>query len=265
MKILLVGGGNMGTALLLGWRKNNISLQITAIDPHPSEALKAMCQAPDQVLTDAAQVSGPFDVVIIAIKPQLFADVLPGLQKFVSTETVFLSIAAGKSLASIAQFFGAGAAIIRAMPNTPALIGQGITVCIANENVNSAQKETANTLLQAAGGVIWIADEELIHAVTALSASGPAYVFAMIEAMQQAGEAVGLSASLALQLAVKTVQGAGALAQHSGKPPAELRQQVTSPNGTTAAGLEILQGKMGLDQLMLKTVKAAARRSRELA
>jgi len=265
MKILLVGGGNMGTALLLGWRKHLSDLQVTAVDPHPSEALKALCHAPHKIATDVNQVKGDFDVVVIAIKPQSFGEVLPALQQFALPDTVFLSIAAGKSISGMQEFLGKYAAVIRAMPNTPALIGQGITVCVPNINVSDVQKQNAQNLLEAVGDVVWITDEEQMHTVTALSGSGPAYVFAMIEAMEKAGEACGLSAELSLQLARKTVQGAGALATHSEKSPAELRQQVTSPGGTTEAGLKILQDNDALQKLVTETISAATKRSRDLA
>jgi pyrroline-5-carboxylate reductase len=258
--VLLIGGGNMGRALLAGWQKENAALSVTIVEPHPIPELKTF----GTVFPDARQVTGFFDIIVLAIKPQMFDAVLPGLKKFVNTETVFLSIAGGKSMASISTHLGE-AAIIRAMPNTPAMVGEGITVCVANAEVTETQKETATDLLAAVGQVVWIDQEDHMHAVTALSGSGPAYVFALIEALQQAGEKAGLPKELAAPLARQTVIGSAALAaQEANKTPAQLREQVTSPGGTTEAALKVLKGEKGLDALLMEAIQAAAQRSQEL-
>ncbi len=266
MRLLLVGGGNMGTALFTGWLQIAGDLQVSVVDPHPSETLKSICLNPHQLyatLQDVPQDQS-FDIIILAVKPQSFGDVLPQLAPLASEQSVILSIAAGKTIATI-QHSLPNISVIRAMPNMPALIGQGMTVCVASDAVSEKQKNDATQLLQAVGDIVWIDNEDMMHAVTALSGSGPAYVFAMIEAMQQAGEANGLPAGLALQLAVKTMQGAACLAQQSSdKSPAELRRQVTSPGGTTEAALKVLQAENGLDELMEMAVAAATHRSKEL-
>lgn len=262
MRLLLIGGGKMGTAMLAGWKNATINIIADVLTPHPSDALNGLCA---NVFTDIAQVNTRYDVIVLAVKPQIVMGLLGDLTKLISSETVFISIITGKTLQTLQDGLQKPAAIVRAMPNTPALIGQGMTACIANDNVSKAQKEIVTELLSAVGELIWLTDEDQMHAVTALSGSGPAYIFAMIEAMQKAGEANGLSADLALMLALKTMQGAGQLAMQSDKPPAELRQQVTSPNGTTAAALGVLQGDNALDKLVTAAITAADRRSRELA
>jgi pyrroline-5-carboxylate reductase len=265
MQLLLVGGGNMGTALFTGWLQISSAIQVTVVDPHPSESLQSICLPPHKLfkaITDVPQGQS-FDIILLAVKPQSFDDVLPQLVRLVGEHSVILSIAAGKTIATIQQSLPT-VPVIRAMPNTPALIGQGMTVCVSSDTVSEKQKAEATQLLQAVGDVIWIDDEALMHAVTALSGSGPAYVFAMIEALQQAGEVNGLPTGLALQLALKTMQGAACLAQQSDKSAAELRQQVTSPGGTTEAALKVLQAENGLDELMEMAVAAATHRSKEL-
>lgn len=262
MKLLLVGGGNMGMALLGGWQKNIPGMDIIVVDPHPSDALK---NSGVSIFTDISEIKAhAFDVVVLAVKPQSFADVLPALKKY--TSAAFLSIAAGKSIAGMQENLGDGVAIIRAMPNTPALVAQGITVCVPNAHVSDTQKKTATVLLQSVGEVVWIDDENQMHAVTALSGSGPAYVFALIDAMAKAGKTNGLPSELAMRLARKTVQGAAELAMQSDKSATELRQQVTSPGGTTEAALKvILAEKNGIDNMMHAAITAATKRSQELA
>lgn len=263
MRLLLIGGGKMGSAMLAGWKKAKLDLTADVITPHPDAGIRELA---DHVYLAANETNAVYDVVVLAVKPQIIMDLLPVLGKFVTGQTVFLSIITGKTLATLEQGLGNKAAVIRAMPNTPSLIGQGMTVCIANAHVSPSQKAQIGPLLDAMGQTLWITDEDQMHAVTGLSGSGPAYVFAMIEAMQKAGQSLGLADDIALQLAIKTVQGAAQLAVESDKHPAQLREQVTSPNGTTAAALAVLQGSDGaLDQLINGTITAASNRSRELA
>lgn len=260
----------MGSALLQGWLATDASFHVTVIDPAPQASLRKMVKKPHLLLADSTDIASdnePFDAVILAIKPQLFGAVVPGLKRFIQQGALCLSIAAGKNIASIKAMLGDDTAIVRSMPNTPALIGQGITGMVANAKVSDAQRDLATCLLSSVGDVIWLDLEEHMHAVTAVSGSGPAYVFALIETMQKAGEALGLAPDIALHLARKTVQGAGALAQEKADTldPAQLRYQVTSPAGTTAAALDVLLAEDGLGKLMRDTLRAAAKRSQELA
>lgn len=247
----------MGSAMLAGWQDH----QVDVIDPQPNEIVK---QSAKNIFTSLTEVQDNYDGIILAVKPQIFPEVLPLLKDKIANAWV-LSIAAGKTLQSIAVILGNEIPLIRAMPNIPALIGQGMTVCVANSHVTQEQKQNVSSLLNAIGDLVWIDDEEQMHAVTALSGSGPGYVFAFIEAMEKAGIANGLSPVLSRKLAIKTVQGAGAMVLQSDKTPAELREQVTSVKGTTAAALEILQGDDALDVLVNAAIAAAAKRSKELA
>lgn len=266
MKLLLVGGGNMGTALLTGWQKSVADLSVHVIDPHPSEALQSLSNNNCTISKNADGIDDVFDIVVLAIKPQTFPDALPVLKPLIAKQGLVLSIAAGKTLQGMADILGQDVAIIRTMPNTPALIGEGMSVLVANANVDETHKSHANQLLQAVGKTLWLDDENDMHAVTALSGSGPAYVFAMIESMQKAGVNMGLSDKVALQLARQTMLGAAMLAaKQEIVAPAELRRQVTSPGGTTEAGLKILLAENGLDDLMDRTIYAATKRSQDLA
>jgi len=203
-------------------------------------------------------------VIVLAIKPQILDSVLPGLAHLVGPETVVVSIAAGKTIGAIGDGLGP-VAIVRAMPNTPAQVGRGVSVGVANAATTAEQKALVDALLSAVGSVEWVEDEALIDAVTAVSGSGPAYVFHMVEALAAAGVAAGLEPGMAGRLARATVEGAGELLHQSPLAPAVLRQNVTSPKGTTAAALDVLMSADGLSELMTRAVEAAARRSRELA
>jgi pyrroline-5-carboxylate reductase len=203
--------------------------------------------------------------VVFAVKPQQMDDVAPGYQKYVGTGTAFLSIAAGKDIAYFQSNLGDGAAIVRAMPNTPAAIGQGITVCCSNAAASDNQRELCRSLLAATGEAVVVEDEGLIDAVTAVSGGGPAYVFLLIEYLASAGVAAGLPADLSDRLALITVAGSGQLALASEEPPATLRENVTSPGGTTLEALKILMADDGLAPLMTRAIAAATERSRELA
>jgi len=204
------------------------------------------------------------DVVVFAIKPQQLDAALGDYRVLTERDVTVLSIAAGKTIAYFEATFGADTAVVRAMPNTPAAIGRGISALVANRAVSPEQRDCAEALLRAVGDVVWLADENLMDAVTAISGSGPAYVFLLIEALIAAGQRQGLEPALARQLAQATVAGASAYAAQSALEPAVLRQQVTSPGGTTQAALEVLMSESGLVQLLDRAVAAAAARSREL-
>ncbi len=267
LSVLLVGCGNMGRAMLGGWLKQGINPAKVRVINRQLGGLGEFQRQKVLCYKTAAELDSAFrpDAVVLAVKPQIIGDVAPEYQKYVGSGTTFISVAAGKSLLSLEQVLGPRASIIRAMPNTPAAIGRGMTVSVANENVNEQQIAAADVLLGAIGTTAWIRDEAQMDAVTGLSGSGPAYVFYMIESMKKAGVAAGLSEELSLQLALNTVAGAGELALTADTPVEQLRENVTSPNGTTAAGLEVLMGKhCGLEGLMTKTVEAAANRSKEL-
>jgi pyrroline-5-carboxylate reductase len=264
-EILLVGCGKMGGALLQGWRQRSIARHVTVVEPGPAAA--ALAVPATTVVADAAALADGLrpDVVVFAVKPQAMSDIVPQYRRFAATGGVFLSIAAGKTLSYFARLLGAEAPVVRAMPNTPAAIGRGITVACASATVAAGQRDLCDRLLAAAGDVGWVADEALIDAVTAVSGSGPAYVFLLIECLAAAGVEAGLPADLAMRLARATVAGSGELAWRSDEPAAVLRQNVTSPGGTTRAALDVLMAPDGLQALMTKAVLAAARRSRELA
>lgn len=262
LSILLVGCGKMGGAMLSGWLDRSLRAEdVVVVEPGGAEL-------PVKVVAAADSVPEGFrpDVVVLAVKPQVMDDVLPAYARFAEDGAVFLSIAAGRTLASFERLLGEGAAIVRAMPNTPAAVGRGITVCCPNGAVGPAMRDQCTMLLEAVGQVAWVEDEGQMDAVTAVSGSGPAYVFLLAETLARAGEAAGLPASLAAQLARATVCGAGELMYRCGDDePAQLRQNVTSPNGTTAAALDVLMADDGLAALMERAVAAAARRSKELA
>jgi pyrroline-5-carboxylate reductase len=260
-RIVVVGFGNMGQALVRGWlAKGRDASTIRVVDP----VAAARAAARDLGLKTQDGV-GPADVVVLAVKPNQLAEVLPRCGPATREGAVFLSIAAGKTLAEIGKGLDAGAAIVRAMPNTPAAIGQGITALVANAAVDPAQRALCGELLAAVGSIAWLDDERQMDAVTAVSGSGPAYVFLLIECLEQAALDLGLDAELAKQLALATVAGAGAYAASVGESPAELRRRVTSPNGTTQAALDVLMAKPGMRELLVRATRAAADRSRELA
>lgn len=255
--LVLVGCGRMGGALLGGWLKSGLAPgAVHVVDPNPRGDLAAMGVSVNGELPESPAV------LVIAVKPQMMADVLPRLD--VGADTLVVSVAAGVTLAAYEAAFP-GAAIVRTMPNTPAAIGQGITAIVGNARADEGDLALAGALMSAVGRVVRLADEGQMDAVTALSGSGPAYVFHMIEAMAAAGEAEGLSPELALELARATVAGAGALAVAEDEDPATLRENVTSPGGTTAAGLrQLMDPETGLPPLMRRTIAAAAERGREL-
>ena len=267
--ILLAGAGKMGSAMLEGWLALGLAPEMIAvIEPQPSREIAALRERGLR-LNPPRDALGDVAAVVIAVKPQVAGEVMPALAPFVGGSTVVLSIMAGRTLQFLAAGFAvehlARAAIVRAMPNTPAAIGRGMTVAVANARVSDAQRALVDALLSAVGIVEWVADEALMDAVTALSGSGPAYVFLLAEAMARAGTVAGLPAALAATLARATVAGAGELLHRSPLDAATLRQNVTSPGGTTAAALEVLMAEGGLERLMTAAIAAATKRSRDLA
>ncbi|MCZ4352786.1 pyrroline-5-carboxylate reductase [Roseovarius aestuarii] len=259
--LVLLGCGKMGSAMLQGWLADGLPpSSVWVIDPHPSEWLRATGV---HINSDLPAAPG---IVLIAVKPQMMGDALPAIAAMGNGATLFVSVAAGTPISAFEEALGGTSPIIRAMPNTPAAVGRGITAIIGNAHATSDQVDLAETLLCAVGQVVRLQNEAQMDAVTGVSGSGPAYVFHMIECLAKAGEAEGLSPELAMQLAQATVAGAGALAEAADETPAQLRVNVTSPNGTTQAGLEVLMDEQsGLPPLMRATVAAAASRSRELA
>ena len=262
-KILLVGCGKMGSAMLAGWLQRGIgAADVVVVDPY-AQALPAGITA----VGEAGLIPKNFvpDITILAVKPQMMADVLPDYARLAG-QTTFLSIAAGKPVTFFRHHLGEAAAIIRAMPNTPAAVQRGITVCFAGSGTDAAGRTLAQSLLEAVGEVAWIDDETQMDAVTALSGSGPAYVFLLAEVMAAAGIAAGLPADLADRLARATVAGGGELLRRSTDSAAQLRINVTSPGGTTAAALAVLMDPAtGMAPLMTKAVAAATARGKELA
>ncbi len=264
--IVLVGCGKMGGAMLDGWLARGIAAAgVIAIDPQidarwRTRAGVTVAERPDDLPEHPAPA-----VVVLAVKPQTMDDAIGAYRRFAGPETLFLSIAAGKPIAYFQRHLGADAAIVRAMPNTPAAVGRGITVCCAGANTSAGQKAMAGALLSAVGAVEWVDDEGLIDAVTAVSGGGPAYVFLLIEVLAEAGVAAGLPEDLAMRLARETVSGAGELARQSDESAGVLRQNVTSPGGTTAEALKVLMADDGIAPLFTDAVAAATRRSRELA
>ena len=259
-QIVLAGFGNMGRALAKGWIAAGMDARsITAVDPDASarEAARALGLTP---VAQPQEVPTPVDVAVLAVKPAELEAVLRALPKAL----LYLSIAAGRSTGEIGAVVGPDRAIVRAMPNTPAAIGQGMTGLFAGARVGPADRATAAALMQAVGAVEWLDDESDMDAVTAVSGSGPAYVFLLIEALTDAGVAVGLDPGLAARLATATVSGAGAYARQSSSDAAALRRQVTSPKGTTEAALAVLLERDAFRNLLRDAVAAAAARSREL-
>lgn len=260
--LVLLGCGKMGSAMLEGWLAGGLpSASVTVLDPKPSDWLQGI----EGLRLNADLPDNPA-LVLIAVKPQMMGDALPRIAALGGGGTLFVSVAAGTPIAAFENAFGADSPIIRAMPNTPAAVGRGITALIGNAKAGEDHMALAERLLSAVGDVVRLDSEAQMDAVTGVSGSGPAYVFHLIEAMAAAGEAEGLDRELALRLARATVSGAGELARLSEDPPSVLRENVTSPNGTTAAALEVLMDEdSGLPPLMARAIRAAAARSKELS
>ena len=261
--LILVGAGKMGGAMLEGWLARKLPpKKVIVLEPQPSKAVKALGRR--GVRINPKGEVGPVAALVIAVKPQTAPEALPRLAALVDDRTVVVSIMAGRTIGFLERHLP-NAAIVRAMPNTPAAIGRGITVAVGNRRVTAAARKLAHGLLAATGSVEWADDETLMNAVTAVSGSGPAYVFLLAEAMARAGAAAGLPAALAEKLARETVAGAGELLRRSEEPAATLRQNVTSPGGTTAAALDVLMGADGVEPLMTRAIAAATRRGKDLA
>jgi pyrroline-5-carboxylate reductase len=265
--LLLIGCGKMGGAMLRGWLARGVRAGDIAV-VEPSQApLSDLAAQGVRLFADATELPAALSpsVVVLAVKPQTMDGVISTQTRFVRPQTVFLSIAAGRTIAYFEQRLGRAAAIVRSMPNTPAAVGRGITVACANASVVRDQRSRCDELLSAVGEVAWVEDEALLDPVTAVSGGGPAYVFLLIECLAEAGAAAGLPPDLAMRLARATVSGAGELTHLSSEPAAVLRQNVTSPGGTTLEALKVLMGADGLQPLLTKAIAAATRRSRELA
>ncbi len=259
--LVLLGCGKMGSAMLAGWLDGGLPAESAwVIEPRPSDWVRA------QGLHLNAKLPPAPAVVLVAVKPQMMGEALPGLAELGGGRTLFISVAAGTPIAAFEAAFGADTPIIRAMPNTPAAVRRGITALIGNDATSAENLDMAERLLSAVGQTVRLDSEAQMDAVTGISGSGPAYVFHLIETLAAAGEAQGLPADLALKLARATVAGAGALAESSEEDPAQLRINVTSPNGTTQAALEVLMDEnSGFPALLERAVSAASDRSRELA
>ena len=263
--IVLVGAGKMGGAMLEAWLGLGLSpTSVVVIEPQPMQELTTLA-ARGLTLNPATPAARKASAIVLAVKPQVAPAVVPTLAPLLAPDTVVLSIMAGRTLGFLAGALPRNTALVRAMPNTPAAIGRGITVAVPNAMVSQRQRALVHALLAATGLVEWVEDEALMDAVTAVSGSGPAYVFLLAEALSAAGAAAGLPAELASKLARATVSGSGELLNRSPLDPATLRQNVTSPGGTTAAALDVLMAGDGMTELMNRAVAAATRRSRELA
>ena len=263
--LVLVGAGKMGGALLEGWIGLGLDpARVAVIEPQPSGEIAGLAARGLKLNPAVDVVRGPA-AAVVAVKPQNAAEIMPWLAPIVGGSTVVLSIMAGKTIEFLAEALPPNTAIVRSMPNTPASIGRGITVAVPNQRVTAAQRDLAHKLLVATGAVEWVEDEALLDPVTAVSGSGPAYVFLLAESLAKAGAAAGLPPDLAARLARVTVAGSGELLHRSPLDPATLRQNVTSPGGTTAAALEVLMGPDGMQSLLTRAVAAATKRSKELA
>jgi pyrroline-5-carboxylate reductase len=264
--VLLVGAGKMGGALLESWLANGLPpALVSVIEPSPAPELAKLLSAKRIARDPQPPLLPTHAAVVLAVKPQTAPDALKQITRFVGRDTVVVSIMAGRTLGFLAKHLPKGTAIVRAMPNTPASIGRGITVAVPNARVKGGGRDLADALLAATGPVEWVKNEIWMDAVTAVSGSGPAYVFLLAESLARAGVAAGLPKALAVKLARETVAGSGELLHRSELEAAELRENVTSPGGTTAAALKILMAKSGLDPLLKKAVAAATKRSRQLA
>ncbi len=259
--LVLLGCGKMGSAMLQGWLAGGLpATSVWVIDPAPSDWLRTQ-----SVNLNTSLPASPA-VVIVAVKPQMMGEALPQIVALGQGRTVFVSVAAGTPIAQFEAVLGSGTSIVRAMPNTPAAVGKGITALVGNDNATEADLAMAEGLMAAVGQTVRLSQEAQMDAVTGVSGSGPAYVFHLIETLAQAGQEQGLPEDLAMALAKATVAGAGALAEESEEDPTQLRINVTSPNGTTQAALEVLMDQdAGFPSLMRKAVAAATDRSKELS
>ena len=264
--LLLIGCGKMGGALLSGWLSGGVAAgDVWIVEPNPATATFFRDIGVNSV-GDAGALPADLKprVTLLAVKPQFMDDAIAPLVESPRDLGLLLSIAAGKTIGYYQRLFGTGRAIVRAMPNTPASVGRGMTVMVATPEVSADDRELSSRLMSAVGDTAWVEDEGLIDPVTAVSGGGPAYVFLLVEALAEAGRAAGLPADLALRLARSTVAGSGELLRQSQEPAAQLRENVTSPGGTTLEALKVLMAEDGLQPLMTRAIAAATRRSREL-
>lgn len=263
--VVLQGAGNMGAAMLRGWLGLGLDpARVVVLEPSPSDEIAALAGRGLR-LNPPSGGAAPAEAIVVAVKPQVAVDVMPALAPYTGPRSMLVSIMAGKTLAFLRGAAAPGAALVRAMPNTPAAIGRGITVAVAAGRLEPPAEALAGRLLSAIGSVVWVEDEGLMDAVTAVSGSGPAYVFLLAESLARAGVAAGLPEDLAMRLARETVAGAGELLHRSPLAAETLRRNVTSPGGTTAAALEVLMAADGIDPVLVRAVAAATRRSRQLA
>jgi pyrroline-5-carboxylate reductase len=261
--IVLAGAGKMGWAMLSGWLARGLDAKrVVVIEPYPSNEVSALTTKGIRLNPTPREV-GAVATLVVALKPQTFREAGSVLKSFAGSSTLVVSIMAGMTIASIEE--ACGGSVVRAMPNTPAAIGRGITVAVAAGSVSAEQRAVADALLRATGSVEWVDDENLMDAVTAVSGSGPAYIFLLAEELARAGVEAGLPQELATKLARETVAGSGELLHRSDLASATLRQNVTSPGGTTAAALEVLMGPDGMQSLLRRAVAAATKRSKDLA
>ncbi len=264
--LVLAGAGNMGGALIAGWLAQGLDpKRVVVQDPAPHPAVAAVLAKAGIVSVQVVKLSAPPAVLLMAVKPQVMEDIFPPLARLVGPQTVVLSVAAGRTIASFEKHLPQGTAVVRTIPNTPSSVGRGITAAVCNGFVTDKQKALCEALLRGVGEAVWVEREDLIDAATAVSGSGPAYVFLLAECLAEAGRKAGLPADIAATLARWTVAGAGELLHRSNLPPDQLRRNVTSPNGTTHAALQVLMADNGLQPLMDEAIAAAARRSKELA
>jgi pyrroline-5-carboxylate reductase len=263
--LVLVGAGNMGGAMLSGWLKRGVpGASVLVLDPNASEKMVAMADEHGVRIAKTPPEGLKAAILFVAVKPQVMGVVLPSLKPLIGDDTVTVSVAAGTTISFMEGHLGEGA-FVRAMPNTPAMIGRGVTGAYANAQVSEQQRALIHDLLKVSGPVEWVASERDIDAVTALSGSGPAYVFYLVECMAEAGRKAGLGADLAMRLARETVSGAGELLYQSPEMPSTLRKNVTSPGGTTAAALAVLMADDGMQPLFDAAIEAARKRAEELA
>tara|TARA_Y100001970_G_scaffold294331_1_gene450757 strand:+ start:59797 stop:60621 length:825 start_codon:yes stop_codon:yes gene_type:complete len=266
VSLLLVGGGKMGGALLNGWLSNGLQPENVVLVDKNSEILSSFSDIGISTVLSPLKIDPDFsaDIIFFAVKPDLVVEVSNSYKKFISNGALLISVAAGVKISALEVHSGS-VPIIRAMPNTPSSIGRGITAVCANNKVISLQKEICEELFRAVGDVIWISEESHMDAVTAVSGSGPAYLFLMIECLSEAGISIGLDPDISYKLALETIAGSSELARNDSEPPNILRENVTSPGGTTEAALDILMSENGLKYLLDKAVKAAYQRSKDLA
>lgn len=269
-KLVLVGAGKMGGAMLEGWLAGGLKASDVVVqDPAPPPEIAALLEKHSITRNEtlnADDFDRPPAVILMAVKPQIMDDIFPSVAPLAGPDTVTLSIAAGKTIESFERQLAPERAVVRTIPNTPAAVGRGITACVGNAHATAKHRDVCTALLSAIGEVGWVDDESLIDVATAVSGSGPAYVFLLAECLAKAGAAAGLDKALAARLAEATVAGAGELMRQSDLPPATLRENVTSPNGTTYAALQVLMADAdGMGPLMQRAVDAATKRSRELA